>query len=141
MQQTNGLRGTFERFIPIFGEDAMVTDTEMTVYILDNCEIIFTPESYFFCQTELSHDKYYPYFEVIKPRFEREFAPYNTQRFREAMQTAAIDMRFDFGHTSPNWQDVIGLGFAGLKARADRYAAQPQADPRKQRFYECVARI
>lgn len=141
MRQTKGLQGSLARFIPIAGEDAMVTDTEMTVYILDNCRIVFTPESYFFCQTELSNDNYYPYFEVIKPRFDREFAPYNTQCFREAMETAAIDMRFDFGHTCPNWQDVIDLGFAGLKSRADRYAAQPRTDPRKQRFYECVARI
>lgn len=141
MQEVTGLKGTFARFVPIQGEDAMLTDTEMTVYILDNCRITFTPESYFFCQSELSHDKYHPYYEVIKPRFEREFAPYNTRRFQEAAETVAVHMLFDFGHTSPNWENVISLGFAGLKARADRYAARPNNDPRKQRFYDCVARI
>lgn len=141
MAHTKGLKGTFGQFLNISGEDAMVTDTRMTVYVLDNCEIIFTPESFFFCQTELSHDQYHPYYEVIKPRFEQAFAPYYTERFQQAAETAAVQMLFDFGHTSPNWSDVIGLGFAGLKARADRYAAQPQADSRKQRFYSCVAQI
>ena len=141
MMEDNGLKGTLGRFLEIKGENAMVTDTEMIEYILDHCRIIFTPESYFFCQTELNHDKYYPYYEVIGPRFQKEFAPYNTEIFQQAQETAAIDMRIDFGHTSPNWQDVIELGFAGLKARADRYAAQPWEDGRKAQFYHCVARI
>lgn len=141
MDEIKSLEGTLGRFVSIAGDDAMVTDAEMTAYILDNCRIVFTPESHFFCQTELSNDRYYPYREVLKPRFEREFAPYNTQAFQQAMETAAIDMRFDFGHTSPNWQEVIELGFVGLKARADRYAAQPQNDPQKRRFYDCVAQV
>lgn len=141
MKDIKGLEGTLARFLPIAGDDAMVTDAEMTAYVLDNCRIVFTPESHFFCQTELSHDRYHPYYEVIGPRFAQEFAPYNTQAFQQAAETAAIEMRIDFGHTSPNWQDVISLGFVGLKARADRYAAQPEQDPQKRRFYSCVAKV
>ena len=139
--EISGLKGTLGRFLEINGENAMAADTEMIEYVLDNCRILFTPESHFFCQTELSHDHYYPYYEVIAPRFRKEFAPYNTQRFRQAQETAAIDMRIDFGHTCPNWPDVIRLGFVGLKARADRYAAQLCEDPGKAAFYTCVARI
>lgn len=141
MSKINGLEQMLDPFVPIQGSDCIETDAELTSYVLDNCRIVFTPESYFFCQTELSHGKYYPYRKVILPRFKREFEPYNTQAFQQAMATGAIDMRTDFGHTSPNWQDVIALGFSGLKDRADYYVSQSQNNPEKHRFYHAVAKV
>ena len=41
MNEVKSLEGTLARFIPIAGDDAMVTDAEMTEYILDNCRIVF----------------------------------------------------------------------------------------------------
>lgn len=141
----NQLHEKVKQFIPIEGEDAMLTDTAMTEFILDNCEIFFTPESTFFCQTDLGHDNYPQYFEVLHPRFAKEFQPFATEHYQNMMQTKTLDMRFDFGHTCPNWPDIISLGFAGLKERVRSYAqaeanaAQP--DPRKERFYTCVLRV
>ena len=80
MDDPNNLRGQVSRFISIEGEDAIVTDARMTAYILDHCEIFFQPENRFFCMTDLGGDNYPQYFAVLKPRFNKEFAPYETQR-------------------------------------------------------------
>lgn len=135
------LKGTFARFIPISGEDALVTDAEMTAYVLDECEVYFSKESTFFCKTGLSHDRYYPYYEVICPRYQKEAEAFEDQTYREAVEAKAFRMLMDFGHTSPNWQDVINLGFVGLKKRAEEYAGMHRGEPEKSRFYNAVVTV
>lgn len=141
MQETKSLKGSLDRFVPISGKDALSTDAEMTAYVLDNCEIFFTPESSFFCKTELSDDKYYPYYEVMLPRFQKESQVFCDKTYQELTAAKAFMMNIDFGHSCPNWQDVISLGFLGLKKRAEEYAAKYQTDPQKSRFYSAVLKI
>ena len=141
MDEVRGLKGTLARFIPISGEDALFTDGEMTAYILDHCDIYFTPESRFFCKTELSDDRYYPYHEVILPRYQKEAEAFSDEAYRQTVEAKAFAMKIDFGHTSPNWEDILSLGFVGLKKRAEDYAAKFREDPRKSRFYAAVVKI
>ena len=42
----------------------------------------------------------------------------------------------DFGHTSPNTQRLLELGFVGLLARVERYAAQEGLSEKQQVMYE-----
>ena len=54
--------------------------------------------------------------------------------------TNTLEWRFDFGHTSPNWKEIISLGFVGLKKRAENYEKNCK-DINKLRFYSAVVRV
>ena len=95
----------------------------------------------FFCITDIANENYPQYFEVLNARFEKQFSPFRDKAFTEAMATEAIEMRFDFGHTCPNWHEIISLGFAGLKKRAEKYASLPDLDSDQQLFYDSVLKV
>ncbi len=136
----NNLKEKVRRFIPIEGNDALMTDAEMTEFILDNCEITFAETNTFFCHTDLGRDNYPQYFEVIMARFNKEFAGFADEHYTDLIETKTLEMRFDFGHTCPNWKDVISLGFVGLKKRVELAAEKSGEDEGKKRFYEAALR-
>jgi len=127
-----------EKFVNIEGQDAIYTDSQMSSYILDNCEIIFKPDNRFFCLLDVTEANCVSYY-VIQERFNKEFAPFADQAYLEATETEAIEMGFDFGHTTPNWFEIMELGFVGLKKRAESYATK--CDPDTSRFYDAVLRV
>ena len=133
MKDPNGLREKVKRFIDIKGDDALYTDAEMVEYLLDNCEISFGEHSTFFCKTDLGDYNYPQFYEVLIPRFKKEFEYFEDERYKALTETKTLGMMFDFGHTSPNWRDVISLGFCGLKKRMDDYAEAADGD--KKRFF------
>ena len=59
---------------------------------------------------------------VMQGRFQRDFVDFADQHYRDLVDSKTLEMRIDFGHTSPNWHDVISLGFVGLKKRVEKYA-------------------
>lgn len=130
----NNLREKVRKFIPIDGKDALKTDAEMTEFILDNCEIRFTDTNTFFCTTDLMKDNYPQYFEVLQPRFKNEFEDFADKHYHDLINTKTLEMRFDFGHTCPNWKDVISLGFVGLKKRVEDAAKNAGDDAEKKDF-------
>lgn len=136
----NNLKEKVKRFIPIDGDDALATDAELTEFIFDNCEIYFTDTNTFFCQTDLGRDNYPQYFSVIMNRFNNEFAEFADEHYNDLIETKTLEMRFDFGHTCPNWKDVISLGFVGLKRRIELAAEQDGNDENKKRFYMAAMR-
>ena len=129
-----------KKFIKIEGKDAIETDTALTEYVFDNCDIFFNDTSRFFCQTRVAEEMYITYKEVLLKRFDIEFEEYNDDICKQLRETNTLDLRFDFGHTSPNWKEVIGLGFYGLKKRAEKYESEC-TDPEKMRFYSAVVRV
>ena len=129
-----------QNFIDIEGDDAILTDAKLTEYVLDNSDIYFTDSSRFFCRTILGPNIYTAYKEVMLKRFEKEFAPYKDETFEQITKNNTLDMRIDFGHTSPNWKEIIPLGFFGLKKRAEEYEKNCK-DPKKLRFYSATVRI
>ncbi|MBQ2742628.1 MAG: hypothetical protein IJF32_07480, partial [Oscillospiraceae bacterium] len=134
----NNLREKVRKFIPIDGKDALKTDAEMTEFILDNCEIRFTDTNTFFCTTDLMKDNYPQYFEVLQPRFKYEFEDFADEHYHDLINTKTLEMRFDFGHTCPNWKDVISLGFAGLRDRVEKAARNAGDDAEKKRFFDAA---
>jgi len=129
-----------KNFINIDGNDAITTDAALTEYVLDNCDTFFTDSSRFFCQTRVNGEMYITYKEVLLKRFANEFAPYKDETYDQIIKTNTLEMRFDFGHTSPNWKEIISLGFYGLKKRAEKYEASC-SDPKKLRFYSAVVKV
>ena len=127
-------------FIPIVGDDAIYTDSRLTEYIFDNCDIFFTDSSRFFCQTRVADEMYIVYTDVLLKRFDNEYAPYKDETVKKLMETNTLEWRFDFGHTSPNWKEVLSLGFVGLKKRAEEYEKKCE-DPNKMRFYSALVRV
>ncbi len=136
----NNLKEKVKRFIPIEGNDALLTDAELTEFILDNCEISFTDTNSFFCHTDLGRDNYPQYFSVIMSRFNNEFAEFADEHYKDLIETKTLGMCFDFGHTCPNWKDVISLGFVGLKKRVELAAEKANDDEEKKRFYSATLR-
>ncbi len=133
------LAEVIKAFAAIEGEDALVTDSKMTAYLLDHCEIIFTPENRFFCLTDVAEPNMVAQ-NVIRERFRTEFESLKEELPEQAMKAQAFQMFIDFGHTSPNWKEILDLGFVGLRKRAENYAAKEE-EPSKKRFYEAVVRV
>ncbi len=77
---------------------------------------------------------------MLLKRFELEFGKHKDEKFNQLTKTNTLEMRFDFGHTSPNWKEVIELGFFGLKKRAEKYKSSC-VDPEKMRFYSAVSKV
>ena len=128
-----------EKFVDIEGRDAIYTDSKMSSYVLDNCEIIFEPGNRFFCLLDVTEANCVAYY-MMQARFDKEFAPFADETYLAATGTEAIEMGFDFGHTNPNWPNVLKLGFVGLKKQAEEYASK-DVTPEQKRFYEAVLRV
>lgn len=140
MKQDFTLNEAVKAYVPIEGHDALVTDAKMTEYILDHCEIIFKPDNRFFCLLDVTEADWGAY-EAMLDRFEKEFAPRRIEAMEQMMEARAFRMGMDFGHTTPNWSDVIKLGFVGLKKRAEECAAKEISDEQKKRFYSAVLQV
>lgn len=128
-----------EKFVDIEGQDAIFTDSQMSSYVLDNCEIIFKPGIRFFPLLDVTEANCVAYY-MMQARFAKEFAPFADETYLAATGTEALEMGFDFGHTSPNWSNVLKLGFVGLKKQAEEYAKKGGTSEQK-RFYEGVLRV
>lgn len=138
MKDPNNLREKVRPFIEIEGNDALITDSKLTEFILDNCEIIYKEDNTYFPITDLANDNYPQYFTVMKSRLDKEFVNFADSHYHDLVNTYTLEMRSDFGHTCPNWNDVISLGFVGLRKRIED-AAQKSGDAGN-RFYIAARR-
>ena len=57
--------GEVKKFIDIDGEDAILTDSKLTEYVFDNCDIFFNDTSRYFCQTRVANEMYITYKEIL----------------------------------------------------------------------------
>jgi len=139
-RNADNLKEKVLRFIPIDGNDALLTDAEMTEFILDNCEISFKNTNTFFCHTDLVRGNFPQHFSVITSRFNKEFPYIEDEHYNNLIRTNTLQMNIDFGHTCPNWNDVISLGFVGLKKRIEDAAEKAGDDEQKKRFFSASLR-
>jgi len=141
MERTMSFSEGVQVYKDIEGRDALYTDSKMTEYILDHCELEFLPENSFFCMPEISWESNLVIFDIINEyRLEKELGCDRELKMEQMMETRAMHMITDFGHTAPNWTEILKLGFSGLKKRAESYAAQQNHDSGQERFYEAVLR-
>lgn len=137
---TSPLTQAVKKYVPIEGHDTLYTDSLMTEYLLDNCEIIFEPDNRFFCLTNVTEADCGNYYTLME-RYENEFNLIREEELDIVVETRAFSFKPDFGHTTPNWSDVVSLGFVGLKKRAERYAAKAGDDAQKKRFFDALLRV
>lgn len=103
----------------------------LTAYYLDHCEITVPNENLFFIQLNCD----LPMRDVVST----SVAPYNNERLKQPFavehQVRACTGKYDFGHTSADWESVISLGIFGLRERIAKYARQIAHDENKSAFY------
>lgn len=117
--------------------DVLRLDCDLNVYLLDHCEITFSNVNPFFCYVNCGGILN----EVFFRRKASSRAQIDCSGFGEGQNVLAYTGDTDFGHTTAQWDTVLSLGFAGLRERIVRYAAQNGTDPQKQRFYTQVLRV
>ena len=137
---TSPLTQAVKKYVPIEGHNSLVTDSLMTEYLLDNCEIIFEPDNRFFCLTDIIEADCGNYYTLME-RYENELNLIREEELDKVVETRAFVFKADFGHTTPNWSDVVSLGFVGLKKRAESYAAKTGNDAEKKRFFDALLRV
>lgn len=92
-------------------------DGETIEYLFDNCEITF-PEGYrFFGRVNCERIMH----KVGEKRRLKLSADKNFEKYKAGENTLTYTGDYDFGHTSPVWDDILKLGFVGLRDRVIEY--------------------
>lgn len=117
--------------------DILEADCDISVFVLDNCEITVPEENTFFVATNCLgvHNR------VVYGRNWNLQKLIDTNGLRDGTDALAFTGNSDFSHTCPEWHNVIGLGFVGLKKRVEEYSAKNSSDPHKKRFYTQTLRL
>lgn len=129
-----------EKFTDIKGHDATETGAEMTAFILDHNDVVFEPDNRFFCLSDVKESNVVGY-SAIQARYEKAFAPKREDDKEEMLASTAFRMIFDVGHTTPNWSDVIALGFSGLKKRVEEAGNRDDLTDHQKRFYNSTLMV
>lgn len=127
------------QFMDVSGiTDVSDIDTDFYVYLLDNISTEVRDTNRFFVATNceyISHDMYVKRRIPITKKFLDETG------MRPAVEAAAFNAGMDFGHTCPEWNNILGLGIAGLRQRAVDYAAREGNTTEQNRFYNNVIKV
>lgn len=117
--------------------DVLENDCDIIEFFLDNCEITIPENNTFFVNVNCAK---------ILNQFSGERIAHCEAELIEAgvfagFETQAYSGLSDYSHTTPEWENVISLGFVGLRERVLKYAAKNSTDPKKKRFYDQVIRV
>ncbi len=106
--------------------------------ILDQAALSIEQDTYFFGHIDCVSAS-----AAVRDRLQEEFSVPLTEAnvpaaIRQGEALRAYWGLWDFGHTAPNWQNVLTLGLSGLKARAERSLAAGEKTPEQAAFLELV---
>lgn len=116
--------------------DVFTSDCSILEFLFDNCEIIIPEDNRFFVNTDFG-------------KIQNLCIEHRTQKYKQAILEAGLSDGeeamaytglYDFGHTTTEWETVIGLGIWGLRQRIDIYANKT-TDSQKLRFYGGLAKV
>ena len=99
--------------------DVSDIDTDFYVYLLDNISTEVKDTNRFFVATNceyISHDMYV----ARRIPFTKKYLDENG--VRPIVEAAAYNAGVDFGHTCPEWNNILNMGIVGLRQRAVDYA-------------------
>ncbi len=107
--------------------------------ILQNAQIALDPDDIFQDKVRqgkkwggiMAMQRYHWEQEIREAALKDEF-----HKIQEAYQSGAYTASSDFGHTSPNSQLLLDVGFSGLLARVNHYAAKDNLTQNQKAFYE-----
>lgn len=97
--------------------DVFVSDCDNVCYLLDNCDITVPDESRYFVNVNCEGIQA----SVWHKRAQRFNAEITSDPCYEGHRRLAFTGDYDFGHTSAEWESVVGLGIFGLKKRICEY--------------------
>lgn len=118
--------------------DVSDIDTDFYVYLLDNISTEVKDTNRFFVATNceyISHDMYVQRRIPITKKFLDE------NGIRPIVEAAAYNAGMDFGHTCPEWNNILTLGIVGLRQRAVDYAAKEGITAEQKKFYNNVVKV
>jgi len=124
-------------------KDVFVSDCDIFSYLLDNCEITVPNESRYFVKVNCGGIQT----RVWRARAERFKEEFSASPYYLGHRQLAFTGDYDFGHTSAEWESVIGLGIYGLKKRIEEYyhrtrnAEFNDDTPKKLAFYEGLLKV
>jgi len=117
--------------------DVLQNDCDILVYLLEHCEITVPKTNRFFVQVDCAEIMNYLTWERCDG-FRQEIIDAGLAEGEEVLAYTGL---IDISHTTPEWENVISLGFVGIRNRVRKYAEINSGDAGKQRFYSNVIRI
>lgn len=139
MKTVEEMREYSQQFYDISGiSDVSDIDTDLYVYLLDHISAEIVDTNPFFVATNCAYISSNMY---VKRRIPITKAFLDETGLRPAVQAMAFNAGVDFGHTCPEWNNILGLGIAGLRKRAMDYAAKEGNTPDQNKFYNNLVKV
>ena len=117
--------------------DVICVNADNIAFLLDNLEITIPENNRFFIQTNARDIQLHAYYKRAASYSEQV----ETETIKNGIITRAYTGLFDFGHTSPNWEDVLRLGIYGLRNRLQCYLQKTGKTPKQKRFYSACIKV
>jgi len=117
--------------------DVFEKDCETFVFLMDNCQIIIPEENRFFVDVNCHHlaaELTWYRARVMKKEIMKGVHAH-------ANDTLAYTGMLDISHTAPKWEDILELGFYGLKKRVEEYKNKYSKNDKTERFYNGVLKF
>ena len=124
-------------------DDVFASECEIVSYLLDNCDICIPSDSRYFVKVNCGGIQAKTW-HARAERFKDEFV---ASPYYAGHRQLAFTGDYDFGHTSAEWESVIGLGIYGLKKRIEEYIDRTRSSefdentPKKLVFYEGLLKV
>lgn len=124
-------------------DDVFATECETVSFLLDNCDITVPDASRYFVKVNCGGIQGLAW-QKRAERFKDEFA---SSPYYAGHRQLAFTGDYDFGHTSAEWESVIGLGIYGLKKRIEEYydrtrnSESDENTAKKLAFYEGLLKV
>lgn len=98
-------------------DNVFSADCDAVEYVLDNCEITVLKENKFSVSVncdciglQIIRDRAVPFDEISE------------KLHGAAKKSKAYDGKYDFNHSTPDWESLFTLGFSGLRSRIKEYS-------------------
>ena len=118
------------------GRSVLDINSDLIVYLFDNCEFEFLPDNAFFVNVDCGN--VICQLHTVRSGSAREKIA--ELGLHPGYVTKAFTGACDFGHTSAGWEDVLSLGIWGLRERAKDFLSKT-TDEKSIGFYTNIIRI
>ncbi len=117
--------------VPQTTEPVFEADCDMIIQLLDNCEITIPKEKEFFVEINCDGVKNY----ISNMRSYSFATKLRAKGYDKGEKTKSYIGLFDYSHTCPEWDVILGVGIVGLKKRVETYLKY-SFDEKKIKFYK-----
>lgn len=122
-----GLKKYSDSKIDFAGKNVVEADCDIVVYLLDNCEIEISEKDIFFGKTNCEG--------IALSVMDGRSVKYDEKIAREGLKDGYESLAFtgwrDFSHTTTMWEDVLTLGFVGIKNKIVEYEEKEKNSDKK----------